>query len=79
MHAVQIKKARPIKVEVVKRFCSRAYYNFLGKNRTAAQWDELEKLVREGNADSHPEAADLESFGIMACFAKLSVLCEALV
>jgi hypothetical protein len=71
---MQIKKARPVKDEVVRRFCSRSYFNFLGKNRTAEQWDALERVVREGNADSHLEASDLESCGIMVCFAMLSVL-----
>ena len=54
-----------MKEEVIKRFCTDPYYNFLSKPRTHMQWDSLERVVREGNADLHPEAADLESCGIM--------------
>jgi hypothetical protein len=62
---VQIKQAGPVKEEVIKGFCTEPYYNFLSKPRSVAQWDSLERVVREGNADSHPEAAELESCGIM--------------
>ena len=62
---VQMKQARPVKEEVIKQFCSDGYYNFLSRPRTAAQWDSLERVVREGNADVHPEASDLECYGIM--------------
>lgn len=64
-HRVQIKKARPVKEEVIKKFCTGPYYNFLSRNRNAEQWNSLEQVVREGNAESHPEASELESCGIM--------------
>lgn len=62
---MQIKQAAPIKEGVIKQFCTDNYYNFLSRSRTFAQWDGLERVVREGHAELHPEAADLESCGIM--------------
>jgi hypothetical protein len=60
-----MKQARPVKEEVIKQFCSDNYYNFLSRPRSAAQWDGLERVVRDGNADLHSEASELESCGIM--------------
>ena len=54
-----------MKDEVIKRFCSDSYFDFLSRQRSHKEWDSLERVLRDSNPETHPEAADLESCGIM--------------
>jgi hypothetical protein len=64
-HRSQIKKPAPVRDAVITRFCAERYFRFLSRRRTAAEWDALEALVREGGHDEDADWQELTDCGIM--------------